>query len=81
MTYICPVHKTPLQVELVLTGGCCGHSREGDYCYCDFPDVHAKLYCGFVSKRGKSCKYTQKIIPGLTNQSSIERWIQERINT
>jgi len=76
----CPKHKMKMVLELVQTGGCHGHFGEDDRCYCDSPDVHAELRCTGPKVEGgfKGCSHRVKIVPGLTDVHSIERWIRER---
>jgi len=87
MTRTCPKHETPLEVTLVLTGGCEGHWGEDDRCYCDSKDAHIELQCRYAKETIRKnhttwsnfCTYRETVVPGLTDEASIARWIQERL--
>lgn len=81
----CKKHKQPMVLVLVTTGGCQGHFGEGDRCYCDNQDVHAEFHCitdpyNTNCLPNRWCTERVKIVEGLTDLNSIERWISARIN-
>ncbi len=83
----CPLCKNPMQLRVELIGGCSGHYAD-DRCYCDSADVRVIYKCSnHASKRfwlnggwvmnKKYCKQDDIVIPELSCQSSIERWLEK----
>lgn len=73
----CSNCKQEMSLSLEFTGGCQGHGPD-EYCYCDSVDVHVEAYC-----TNPKCKLRRERqdTPGLTDQYSIARWINDRYGT
>jgi hypothetical protein len=68
----CPKHLLDLEVDVIVTGGCHGHS-EDDRCYCDSPDVRVELYCP-----RPRCHH-RVIVTALSDQYSMARWLKDKL--
>ena len=87
----CPLCKSKMVAETVLTGGCGGHWGEDDRCYCDNADVHIEFRCPndqsqTLEQKGKKwryvknpnyCKQPRLKVGELSDYGSIGRWLTE----
>lgn len=70
----CPSCEQEVPLEVRVSGGCQGGHSEDGYCYCDALDARVQYTC--CNKRCNAWGQV-RIIPELSDQYSIERWLNK----